>query len=574
MNPYIYAFRNILSVGLVFTMGVSFSTPLVVPISADLNVTPVQYNNTIMGLENSALPPDIGSVMPALPMAGDPPIAYDDSLTVLEGGTATDLDGDDIGVLDNDFEDDIYEYLTASIDTPPTNGNLTLILNGTFIYTHNGTETTTDSFIYEASDGDLTDTAMVNITIKPVNDPPMAYDDSLTVSEGGTANVLDSLHTSVLFNDLDPDSIPTVTVDIYPTYSSFFNLDSTGTFTYTHDGSENHADSFTYIASDGEYTDTAVVTISVTNQNDKPVAIPESAIVDEGGTVTVLVGGATSVLDNDSDPDSGDTLTATVDNYPEFGSLTLKTDGSFSYTHDDSENHTDSFLYVVSDGQLADFADVTITINPVNDPPSVMEDSFIALEDTKLSVEAPGVLANDSDAEGDPLSASLFPESTHDELTLNLDGSFSYIPPQDFIGNVQFFYRASDSVDYSNIVTLTINVLDVDEEPPFISWVSPAIGEDNWIDIGTQIIPLEVEVVDNVEVAEVNFRRWEPSIQEWVDIGSVSSAPFRFYLDTSTLNIGFNQVTAEAIDTTGNHSEVYIFLRRWGGLVYLPVVFR
>jgi len=294
----------------------------------------------------------------------------------------------------------------------------------------------------------------------------------------------------------------------------------------------------------------------------------------EGGTATELDGGDDSVLDNDFEDDIYELLTASIDTPPANGFLTLNLEGTFSYTHNGTETTTDSFIYEASDGDLTDTATVNITITPVNDPPSVMEDSFIALEDTKLSVEAPGVLANDSDAEGDPLSASLFPESTHDELTLKPDGSFSYIPPQDFIGNVQFFYRASDSVDYSNIVTLTIKVLDVDEEPPFISWVSPAIGEDNWIDIGNQIIPLEVEVVDNVEVAEVNFRRWEPSIREWVDIGSVSSAPFRFYLDTSTLNIGFNQVTAEAIDTTGNHSEVFIFLRRWGGLVYLPVVFR
>ena len=377
MKPLITAFRHILSGCLVFTMGVSFSTPLVYSTTADRILTAVQKNYSVLGVENRVLPPDIDGVMPAVPMAGDPPIANDDSLTVLEGGTAIELDGGNDSVLDNDFEDDIYEFLTASIDTPPAHGNLTLYLEGTFRYTHDGSETTRDSF-----------------------------------------------------------------------------------------------------------------------------------------------------------------------------------------------------RYVADDGQLADFAKVTITINPVNDPPIAVEDSFIALEDTELTVEAPGVLLNDSDAEEDPLTANLFPESTHDDLTLNDDGSFSYMPPQDFVGVAQFTYRADDGADHSNVVTLTITVQEVDDEPPFISWISPAIGEDTWIDVGTQIYPLEVEVLDNVRVASVRFRRWEPTTSEWVLIGSVNSAPFRFDLDTSTLNIGFTQITAEAIDTNGNRSEAYIFLRRWGSLIYLPVVSR
>ena len=127
----------------------------------------------------------------------------------------------------------------------------------------------------------------------------------------------------MLFNDLDPDSILTATVEIPPEYSSFFNLDPTGTFTYTHNGSENHADSFTYIASDGEFSDTTVVTITVTNQNDEPVAVNDTATVDEGGTVIELRDGSNSVLDNDSDPDH-DTITSTIDIEPEFGNLTLK----------------------------------------------------------------------------------------------------------------------------------------------------------------------------------------------------------------------------------------------------------
>jgi VCBS repeat-containing protein len=615
---------------------------------------------------------DTATVTIAITPTNDAPDAIDDYITVEEDGVVTLLDSGAPSVQENDLDPDTTT-LTISLDTDVSNGDLILNEDGTFSYDHDGSETTSDSFVYVADDGELTDTATVHITITPVNDPPVADDDFLTVSEGGTANVLDSLHTSVLFNDLDPDSILTATVEIPPEYSSFFNLDPTGTFTYTHNGSENHVDSFTYIASDGEFSDTAVVTITVTNENDHPVALPDSAIVDEGDTITVLEGNATSVLDNDYDPDGDVTLTASLDIKPEFGTLTLNPDGTFIYTHDSSENHTDTFRYVVSDGQLADFADVTIKITPINDPPIAVNDFYTTKKGTILEVQAPGVLENDSDAENEDLSVTAKTFTRNGQVTLNEDGSFiyspletfsgenvflyevcdphddcvdatvtisvtlvnaapvalgdhyytdvgqmlsvpvdlgllandsdaetdkfslitsqetdvskgklalnnngsfTYTPPEDYIGTVSFTYKAYDGDLYSNVATVMIAVGE-DNEPPIISWISPSIDEDTWIDVGTQIYPLEVKVLDNVEVALVNFRRWEPSAGtngDWVYLGSVSSSPFRLDLDTSTINLGFNQITAEAYDSSNNFSESNIFLRRWGGLIHMPIV--
>ena len=86
----------------------------------------------------------------------------------------------------------------------------------------------------------------------------------------------------------------------------------------------------------------------------------------EGGTATTLVGGATSVLANDTDTDlPNDTLTVTVDTDVVNGTLTLNADGTFSYTHDGSLNLADSFTYVVSDsdGGTTDTGTVTITVN-------------------------------------------------------------------------------------------------------------------------------------------------------------------------------------------------------------------
>src|SRR3989449_6071025 len=91
--------------------------------------------------------------------------------------------------------------------------------------------------------------------------------------------------------------------------------------------------------------------------------------------------------------------------------------------------------YKANDGQ-ADSptnATVSITVTPVNDPPGtsggiVADDSYSTAEDTTLTVTAPGVLANDTDVDRDPITLILMNSPTHDTLSLISDGSFSYTP--------------------------------------------------------------------------------------------------------------------------------------------------
>lgn len=101
---------------------------------------------------------------------------------------------------------------------------------------------------------------------------------------------------------------------------------------------------------------------------------------------------------------------------------------------------------------------MTVTVNPVNDAPVAADDSYTTDEDTRFVVPVPGVLANDTDADGPALSAVLVSGPANGTLNLNADGSFDYAPAADFTGADGFTYRASDGASNSNTATVTITV--------------------------------------------------------------------------------------------------------------------
>src|SRR5262245_64550477 len=115
----------------------------------------------------------------------------------------------------------------------------------------------------------------------------------------------------------------------------------------------------------------------------------------------------------------GDPLTAVLSTVPTHGVRTLKADGSFTYQPNTNFNGTDTFTYKASDGTTSSSpATVTITVNPVNDPPVAGGASYAINEDNILSIAAPGVLTNAMDVDGDPLTAVLFTAPTNGVLTI------------------------------------------------------------------------------------------------------------------------------------------------------------
>jgi RHS repeat-associated protein len=195
---------------------------------------------------------------------------------------------------------------------------------------------------------------------------------------------------------------------------------------------------------------------------DAPVASDDSYSVDEDGVLSVPAQG---VLSNDTNP-AGGSLSAVLISGTLSGTLTLNVDGSFVYTPNPNFNGSDSFTYQAGDGRLgSNTATVRITVNPVNDPPTAADDSYTVDEDSILSVDAPGVLTNDSDPDGDTLSALLVNSPAHGHLIFNADGSFAYAPNPNYTGSDSFTYHASDGAATSNDATVTLTITPVTDAP-------------------------------------------------------------------------------------------------------------
>lgn len=231
---------------------------------------PAFYNNVgyieiaaPLTLTNDMVVTDINAQLTLNPFTW-PPLAQDDRIMVTEGGITSTLSTGSSSLLTNDLAES-GGPLQASIVTMPTHGTLNLSPDGTFTYTQNGDEATSDFFTYSVSDGTQTsNVAKVTITIQPINDPPVVRNDSLTVARGQSSATLDTGAKSLLTNDSDPDSaVLTATLKSGPAHGAV-SVNANGTFTYTHDGSAGDSDSFTYQATDAlGWSAVATVTVAI-----------------------------------------------------------------------------------------------------------------------------------------------------------------------------------------------------------------------------------------------------------------------------------------------------------------------
>src|SRR5688572_14619146 len=285
----------------------------------------------------------------------------------------------------------------------------------------------------------------------------VAAADAYSTQQATTLNVEED--DGVLANDSGGNAESYTAVLVAPPANGALVLAGDGGFFYTPNAGFTGTDSFTYQVDDDETTsNVATVRITVSSSNVPPVAVDDAYSAAEETQLDVSAGNG--VLANDTDAEPG-SLTAVLVDGPDDGSLTLNADGSFRYTPEDDFTGNDEFQYRARDGDgaLSAAATVEIDVDATNDAPVAVADSFSTSEGQTLNVGAGnGVLDNDTDPDGNMLTAFLVSNASSGTLTLNSNGGFNYAPAAGFTGTVTFTYEAGDGTARKNPRTATTNV--------------------------------------------------------------------------------------------------------------------
>jgi VCBS repeat-containing protein len=380
----------------------------------------------------------------------DTPTSSGTTFTINEGASSTFTPT----YIDTDTN---LSSMVFTITGDVTNGSLVNNGDGTFSYTHDGSETSSDTFVYTVSDGEFTLSDLAGtISVTGVNDAPVVSALEYTIDEAGS-QVLAFAST-----DAESDSV-TYSVSTSPNNGTVTSAD--GVFTYTHNGSESNDDSFQYIANDGT-SDSQPVTVSITVNpvNDAPVVAAGTISLNEGSNATLTL--------NASDAE-GDAMTYAIATAPSNGTATVDGNGVVTYTHNGSETTSDSFTFTSSDGTLTSTAGtVTVTIAAVNDAPVISADTFAVDQFDEITFNIPA-----TDAEGNSLTYTIVTDPSKGTLLDNGGGSFTYFnntQSSDYSDNSDyteidtdtFVVKTNDGSLDSSDTTLTFNVTQINLAKP------------------------------------------------------------------------------------------------------------
>lgn len=395
-------------------------------------------------------------------LANQAPTAKSDTAVTAEDTAIT------INVLSNDTDPE-GDPLTVK-EASALFGAVEIRSDGALTYTPPENFNGTDRISYVVSDGSLTDIGDVLVQVNAINDAPVAVGDVVAVDED-TVIVFD-----VLRNDVDADGDLLQITDVTSDEGEVIVTDE-GLLRFAPDLNFNGPVAITYTISDGALADTAQVALTVNPINDAPVITDDFDLSFGREGVPnrfLIVEDEPRILDllaNDFDPD-GDELfivSATFDNvFPET-SVTINDDGTLTILSTSEFQETLGLFYDVSDGTTTAFGNLALFTSPINDPPTGVSDSFPTAEDTILEVDAAnGVLANDVDPDlgigsginpdFGRLGASVVSEPENGAVDLRSDGSFTYLPDQDFNGTDSFTYRPNDGLNSGEPTTVTIDV--------------------------------------------------------------------------------------------------------------------
>ena len=423
-----------------------------------------------------------------------------------------------------------------------TYGNLTLDADGHYTYTLNNEtpavqalgvgETATDVFTYTVTDNQgATSTATISITVHGTNDAPVVVAATAAVTEDTAITT-----TGTVPAPTDADSNDTLTITPIAgqagTYGTL-TLGANGQYTYTLNNAspavqglavgETAADTFTYTVTDNHgASSTATISITINGSNDTPVAFASVGSTTEDAGVTVL-----GTITPPTDADSNDMLTIiAVTNQPgTYGTLTLDTNGHYSYTLNNAapavqalgvgQTATDVFTYTVTDNHGAtSTATISITVHGTNDAPVVVAATAVVTEDTAITTT--GTVPAPTDADGNdtltitPIAGQA---GTYGTLTLGANGQYTYTlnntsPAVQGLGIGEtaadtFTYTVTDNHGASSTATIAITIHGVNDTPLAFAATNDVTQDTNLIATGTVPAPTDADSNDTLTITPI-----------------------------------------------------------------------
>ncbi|MCR9606257.1 tandem-95 repeat protein [Vibrio alginolyticus] len=414
--------------------------------------------------------------------------AEDNSITLTQEQLlehAVDIDGDDLSAI--------------NLSTNDENATVEMNEDGSFTITPSENFYGDIEFSYDVTDGEEVVAAGLDLTVTPVNDAPEPQDQVFTVGEDGLLTFTDAdLLTGA--TDVEGDNL-TVEGVSYTGADGVLTDNGDGTYSFAPNENFNGDVNFTFDVSDGTDTVTANIDVSVTPENDPPVAGSTSYTVHEDNSITIS---DEQLLANSSDIE-GDVAISSVSYSGNDGVLEINGDGT--YTFSPNENFTGDVsldVVVVDEDGAVDTTTAGITVLEVNDPPIAGTTSYTIDEDEVITISAEQLLANSSDIEGEVALDSVSYSGSEGIFTDNGDGTFSFAPNQNFNGEVNLDVVVVDEDGATASTTANIDVLPINDAP-VLGDLAYSVDEDNSITLSQEQLLAQASDVEGDALTASNL---------------------------------------------------------------------
>ena len=374
---------------------------------------------------------------------------------------------------DTDVVDNVVNTLTFSFDgTFPSGAAITD--DGNFTWTPTESQDGDHTITVQVTDGSLTDSETLTVTVRDVNAPPV-----LNTIDDQTVNEFVELTFTATASDDD-----SLTFSFDGTFPSGAAITDDGNFTWTPTESQDGDHTITVQVTDGSLTDSETLTVTVNEVNVAPVL---SAIGDKGTSKLVELTFTATASDTDVVDNVVNTLTFSFDGtFPSGAAIT--DDGNFTWTPTESQDGDHTITVQVTDGSLTDSETLTVTVRDVNVAPvlNTIDDQTVN-EFVELTFTA---TASDDDS----LTFS-FDGTFPSGAAITDDGNFTWTPTESQDGDHTITVQVTDgSLTDSETLTVTVNEVNV---APVLSAIGDK-GTSELVELTFTATASDTDVVDNV----------------------------------------------------------------------------